>query len=287
MRKNKILKKLVYTAAVLMLINACEPKKNKAEQSSNTTATTSPATEHYNLDKPDQKYKLPKKLNEISGLSALDNRYIYAINDEKAQLYLYDTQAEEITQIQDFGSPGDYEGVEIVNQTAYILRSDGQLTAYDLSTQRSSLLDASQAIVQEYEGLCYDAASQSLLLAAKEMAGNKQIFAYHPPSGKLTLRYTIAKEMIEKNENGKDFKPSGIAVSPYTGHIYVLASVDKKLVVLDSTGQKVKQYNLDEAIFKQPEGISFSADGTLFIASEGGDGKGYLLKFSVNGLPTK
>ena len=83
-----------------------------------------------------------------------------------------------------------------------------------------------------------------------------------------------------KNEaNGKNFKPSGIAVHPKTGQTFIIASDGKKLLVLSEKGQKEALISLNPKTYRQPEGICFSPDGDLFISSEGKDGDGYILRF--------
>jgi uncharacterized protein YjiK len=89
--------------------------------------------------------------------------------------------------------------------------------------------------------------------------------------------------MLANNDLNKKmhtpFKPSGLAVHPETGHIFVIATVGKLLVILDARGSIIDMIPLDPDIFLQPEGIAFSPSGDLYISSEGRGGKGYILKF--------
>ena len=88
---------------------------------------------------------------------------------------------------------------------------------------------------------------------------------------------------VKKNgKHGKEFKPSGIAVHPISGKIYVLASAGKKLLVLDENGNPKEQYNLNEDQFPQPEGICFTPNGDLIISSEGKNGQASISYFSFN-----
>jgi hypothetical protein len=56
--------------------------------------------------------------------------------------------------------------------------------------------------------------------------------------------------------------------------------VTKAVVVLAASGALLAVHLLPEALFKQPEGIAFLADGDLFISNEGGGGQGTLLRFT-------
>ncbi len=172
------------------------------------------------------------------------------------------------------------EDVVFLGGISYVLRSDGQISAFETNTKNTSKYDCSNDEVEEFEGLGYDPKSNSLLLAAKEMKGEKAIFQFDLKNQILTKRFSISKDHIKKNgKHGKEFKPSGIAVHPISGEIYVLASAGKKLLVLDENGNVKHQYNLDDDQFPQPEGICFTPSGDLIIASEGKNGKASISYF--------
>ena len=63
-------------------------------------------------------------------------------------------------------------------------------------------------------------------------------------------------------------KPSAIAINPVTNEFYILASVNKLLVVTDRQGKFKALYELDPAIYKQPEGIAFTPWGDMLISNE-------------------
>jgi uncharacterized protein YjiK len=79
----------------------------------------------------------------------------------------------------------------------------------------------------------------------------------------------------------KKLKPSGLAIHPRTGNLYVIASVGKMLLVLSPEGRLLHAERLDKDLFEQPEGIAFDLQGNLYIASEGEDGPGKLMKFKM------
>ena len=64
------------------------------------------------------------------------------------------------------------------------------------------------------------------------------------------------------------FKPSGIAIHPITKELYIISSVNKALVVAGQDGKIKDAYQLDPAVFKQPEGITFTPWGDLLISNE-------------------
>lgn len=264
---------------ISLFFYSCDPKK----KGNTENAQTSPkAVEYtYNLGHPNQMYVLPKKLSEISGLSYLSDNKLAAVNDEIGKLYIYDLANKEIDNTIDFGKNDDYEGVEVVDNTAYILISSGKIKAVNLEDESVENIDCRNSDVAEFEGITYNQSNNSLLLAAKIIKGKMKVFEYNLTEKSLNIKFEISENDIDKNEFGREFRPSGIAIEPQKNEIYLLASAGKKLLVFSQTGQKIKQYNLDNELFKQPEGICFGPNGQLYIASEGKGGNGYILQFNL------
>lgn len=235
----------------------------------------------YNLEKPAFQQYLSKNLKEISGISHYADNQVICVNDEYGQLFIYDFKKQEITDTLDFDTEGDYEAVEFVNNIAYVLQSNGQIIAFNVLTKDLKTFDCRQDEVEEYEGLGYEPKTNCLLLAAKEMKGDKTIYQFDLKNERLSEKFKISKNDISKNgKDGKEFKPSGIAVHPISEDIYVLASAGKKLLVFNSVGKIQFQYNLDKDQFPQPEGICFTPSGELIIASEGKNGQASISYFS-------
>jgi uncharacterized protein YjiK len=78
----------------------------------------------------------------------------------------------------------------------------------------------------------------------------------------------------------KGFAPSGIAQHPQTKQWYILSSPKRLLLVIDEQSNLVYLEQLSEKLARQPEGICFAPDGTLYISSEGKGAKGRLLIYS-------
>ena len=91
------------------------------------------------------------------------------------------------------------------------------------------------------EGLAYDAAHNWLLLACKGDPGGgledvRAVYAFDLDTGKLMGPpvFTLDRETLDAG--GAPFKPSGLAIHPASGEIYVISSVRKALVVLAPDG---------------------------------------------------
>ena len=236
---------------------------------------------------------LPKDLEEISGLTAWTRpNEVLAVQDEDGELFVVDVSTGKITLNFKFGKDRDYEGIARDNDSIYVLEKDGDihwiqyrdsLTEYD-----AEKLETSFSYRNDTEGICFDDRTGTLLIVPKEQelnpgddADNRRgIYTYDLQRRELTPQPTYYIDEFEVGEAiyGKQsryrIKPSGVAVDPITGDIYVVASVGNILVVIDRESNLKHIELLDEDIFKQPEGITFNEDGDLFISSEGRGGKG-------------
>ncbi len=269
---------------IIAFLYACEPKKQKQDE--NTDSVFQNINLPYDFEKPSEQYDLPKKLKEISGLSYYKNNQLACVNDEEGKVFIYDLTKKEVAEKIPFGKDGDYEGIEVVGNEVFILKSNGKINSFKVGEAYERTIDCTDPDVIEYEGLGYDPKSKRLLLAAKERVKDKDdkkmIYAYDFDRKVLFKNIAIPQEQITDKANGKDFRPSGIAVNPLTGQVFILASDGKKLLVLSEDGKKEALISLDPNIFKQPEGICFSPEGTLYISSEGKDGDGYILAFGLS-----
>lgn len=254
----------------------------------------------YDLKNPTQRWDLPKDLTEISGLSFYSRNRLACIQDEDGILYIYDLKNERIVRKEQFGDKGDYEGVEIENGTAFILKSNGNVYHFQLKNQGIGDVEKIETHLtkqNDAEGLGIYKAMDELLVACKDEPGTKKVdlkkgrsiyridivekdFKKKPKyviEGKAYNQMLESKGLSKKKH--KPFKPSGVAVHPKNNYIFIIGTVGKMMVILNTDGEIEDLIPLDPQIFWQPEGICFSPAGDLFIASEGRGKKGYILKF--------
>ena len=247
----------------------------------------------YQLALPDKSWELPNTLVEISGLSFIDNQRLACVQDEKGKVYIFNLNAGEVESEIDFGDNGDYEDIEIIENDAWVLKSNGTLykvTDY-LEKTGSEVKKYTTALSgkNDSEGLAYDPASKNLLIACKgdpfvdenKGEGFKAIYRLNLETKLLDLKpFLLIKMDTIKYYNGDEpFKPSGIAIHPITGNIFILGSAGKLLLVLSRKGEMLAMIKLSSKVFLQPEGICFSPDGTLYISNEGVGQEGTILKF--------
>ena len=76
-------------------------------------------------------------------------------------------------------------------------------------------------------------------------------------------------------------RPSDIAIHPKTKDIYILQGTKPRILIANSNGVATKEYPLNNKVFYQPEGITFSPDGTLYISNEATGGVPSILKVKL------
>ena len=258
---------------------------------------------NYDLKRPDKRYFMPYVLEEISGLSFMNPRYILAVDDESGRVFQYDLSEEKIVHSMIFHKSGDYEGVELVDNKLYVLKSDGDVFRFDYSAAKnvdSQKFENDLHSKNDTEGLGFDPDSNHLLIACKEdgelskkKVVGRAFYKMNVTNMELdtTPAFTIGPKELEvfweanrtydyEKERIK-FKPSAIATHPISGDYYILSSVGKMLVVVNKSGKIQATYPISPRILGQPEGLCFSPSGDMYISSEGEGDRGYMLKFKM------
>jgi len=255
----------------------------------------------YDLNKPMSNFSLPaEELRELSGLSPTDsNGILLGIADERGEIYFIDaSKGGAVTRRILFRDKGDFEGVELVGQTIWALKSSGDLFAITDWNNIPPTVEQYKTFLKksdDLEGLAYDPRRNALLLACKDdpnSSVDRRIYAFNLETRVLEENpvYQISPVSVNQyvpytdNEKRDYFSPSGVAIHPITNDVYVISTSLKRIVVLDyGTGRIKSVERLNKKMMPQPEGISFDKDGSLYIGSEGKEGLGRLLKFEFKG----
>jgi uncharacterized protein YjiK len=225
------------------------------------------STGQYNLVEPSRMEYLPEDLNEISGLQWVNDTTLAAVQDEDGYLFFINPSSGAILDKIRFGKKGDYEGVTRVGDVFYVLKSNG--TIIRMKDGKQDKIPFKQCKNVEFEGLCFDKAENRLLVACKRSCEKKNwdmVLVYAVSLDKQKYKKKPVLEM-EKNTFHPKFQPSGIAIHP-NGHWFLLSSTARLLLETDAKGRLISTNPLNPFIFHQPEGITFSPDGTLYISNE-------------------
>ena len=291
---------LLFDIILAFLIQLPHPEINNELQVKGT---------EYNLSKPDKVYYLPATLNEISGITEIDDISVGCIQDENGVLFIYDLEKETVRKQLFFYPDGDYEGITRIGRSVYTLRSDGTLIMID--DYQAWKLKVSQFTpgfpAGNYEGLCYDKGSGRLLVAPKEIPGkysdddparfiftvnlntkkaaDKPAFVLNLPEMKKfalqnKLKIPMKEDKKDKKEPRFNLNPSDLAVHPLSGQLYVLSGNERLLFIFDNKGRINNIIKLDPDIFNQPEGITFMSDGDMLISNEGQNKRPTIVRFN-------
>lgn len=238
-----------------------------------------------------EKYDVPAVLKEISALVYLDENRFACVQDELGKIFIYNRTTQKIEKEIPFAASGDYEGLAVVGQTAYVLRADGQIFEVQnyLGVKPSSRIHKTHLTAKHNtEGLCYDSKNNRLLVAIKGIESQsseyKGIYAFslakmtmeEEPVLKIDLNSPVLKQFKAKKP-GSQMQPSAIAVHPKTQDLYITEGTKPKLLIMDQKGKIKTVHPLSSKDFNQPEGISFSPEGELFISNEGNKEPGNIL----------
>ena len=263
----------------------------------------------YNLEEPDTTFELPSVLKEISGLS-FDTSFekLFAVQDENGLVFIIDKKSGEVEETIEFHKDGDYEGIEVIGDKVYVVKSTG--TVYEITNlgqedQEMEKYNLFLSRENDVEGFCYDPSKNLLLMACKGVPASgesfdvirykKVVYGFDINTHEIDSMpvYNIQLDGIQKcihtssaiknteelkacfsyEEKDMNFNPSGIAIHPHTQHVYMLSSAGKTMIVLNYDGEIIYVERLNKKVHKQPEGIAFDKDGTLYISNEGGKEK--------------
>lgn len=225
-------------------------------------------------------WEFPEELQEVSGIAPYREHIIAAVQDELGVIYLYDLERGKIIKEIPFAGTGDYEALTLVEETAYVANSRGDIFEVKNFVDRP-VLNTFQTPLSErndVEGLGYDPLKNRLLFGLKgpslESGRQKQVYAYDLQKGQFSHVFGI----VQQQQPLTRFFPSEIAVNPDSGEVLLLEAENPQLLKLDRSGSVKEHYYLDRKKFPQPEAMAFTQDGHLLIASEGQPGKLYKVK---------
>jgi uncharacterized protein YjiK len=263
----------------------------------------------YKLSAPDTEVILPDVLNEVSGVTIIDQETLAFIQDEKGVVYIYNTSENLIKYQIAFAEKGDYEDLAVVNNTIYVLRSDA--TIFGISEFKSMNFKVTRYKTgvpsDDNEGLCYDANNNRLLIGCKgdikkeALKKKRALFSFNLSTMKSDLdpvyifdskdiANLIASTGNSSSNNGKkgkkeepELRTSAIGINPKTGKLFLISASDHIICQINKNGSIEKIENLDKELFPQAEGIAFFPDGDMLITNEGRNKKPTLLRFNYRG----
>lgn len=243
-------------------------------------------------------WKMPKELNEISGLAWIGDRKLASVQDEEGIVFIYNLNKSKVEETVNFANAGDYEGIAVVDSTAYVLRSDGILFEIQNYLKHDFEVKTYETPFSEnndMESLTYDKENNRLLLIPKETdLKNKDylgVYAFNLQNNKMDAKPIFKIEfkdpIFENKKEDKSKKsstpihPADIAINPLDGNHYIVDGKKPKILILNKTGKPLKLTNLNKKLFNQPEGIVFTPEGRMFISNEDKKGSANIMEIQL------
>jgi uncharacterized protein YjiK len=278
------MRQTIFLIAGLAIFSSCS-SGTSPEKTSDTFPTG------YSLENH-SKISLPSTLNEISGI-AWNPDFMWAIDDEYGDLFQLKLETGEISGRIKFGKEEDYEDLVVLGDTAWVLRSNGDLyrvTNFLGNEPKTQHFESNLKGKNDFETLIKKPGTEDLWIMCKnceeDKKGEASIFQFDIQAGTfqknpiatLKLDGGFGQNSGFANES-LPMEPSAAAFHPISGDLFIVSSVGKWLLVTSSTFQPKSIHTLDQKLFVQPEGLSFDPAGNLYISNEGKNQKPNLLIF--------
>lgn len=293
---------------LISLLAGCSEKRSPKEERSTKKKDSSPETieatasashgiiSRYKLDAKDPaQIELPAELREISGIALTADGRLFAHGDERAVIYQIDLTSGSIIKRFQLGLAGvkdDFEDIAIVDSAFYLVTSSGDIYRFAEGADDASVpfevFETALSSDHDVEGLCYDPATRSLLLACKgdpgkDYNGSKAIYSFSLERMSLDEkpRFLLSIDELAKGSGEERFNPSAIIRHPRTGGFLLLAAQGNGIVEIDAAGKIIGRAGLRGKVHAQPEGLALASDETLLVSDEGKDGKGSITRYPL------
>ncbi len=234
-------------------------------------------------DNPIARWVLPQRLAEISGLALTPDGRLLAHNDEIGRIFEIDYRRGVIGKQFLLGRTNvraDFEGITVANQAIYLLASDGKLFEFREGDAGAhvpyKIHDTHLGRECEFEGVAFDPAIGSLLLACKNV-GKKSLLGFlviyrwklDEGNGPRLSLLTVPLAQVIGSNHWKGLHPSDITVDPSSGHYVLVSAQEEALIELTPSGEVVSARPLP-AGHVHTEGVAVTKDGILIISDESG-----------------
>lgn len=256
---------------------------------------------HYELaDLNVPQIKLPRELSEVSGLAVTSDGRLLAHNDEEGIVFQIDVRTGIIIKRFGLGSgfiKDDFEDIACAGGKIYMVSSGGTIYEFtegkDSERKKITTYKTKLTSKNDVEGLAYDPASNSLLLACKGYPGKglgevKAVYSFGLDSMSFQEkpRFVVAlKDVIQETRKGK-FSPSGVART-HTGTFFIIASEGEAIIEVDSTGKVLEINRIPKKTNTHPEGIAFLPNKDMILCNDGQGAEGTIVVYKYTPDPKK
>lgn len=273
-----------YTLFIFIIIFSCQSKTERRPEKFSLP-------KGYSLTEVEKVF-LNQDLEEISGIF-WHRDSIFGIEDESSIIYLLDSETGKILKRQKFEMNKDIEDILIRNDTAWVLRSNGNLyrvANYFTDSSSTIITDFPRKEKRDFEAIASTSKEPILYVFCKvcEWDGSPEkasVFRFSIESMEFDaepyqiIHQSKLKALLPNKWKEVKIQPSAAAFHPFTGELYLISSTDKWLMTLDSDWNPTSFHKLNPSLFRQPEGITFDETGNLYISNEASTGTANWLLF--------
>lgn len=249
----------------------------------------------YNNDNKEKK-ALKDELKEISGIVFLnDGEKMAAVNDEEGKIFVLDYANKDTTTSLVFSKPADFEDIVVDEKYYYVLESRGRIYRVPKPGVQDSMVQFRMDIKNaDFEAMYMDTANKRIVLLCKscpdyERNKTKPAFCFDLTTLQFindpcfVIDVKKARKLLKNDAFGT--KPSAAAINPKLNKLFIVCSQDGKgLLICDLQGNIEQAIYLDESIYPQPEGITFSPNGDMYISNEGLYQPGSIIRYTYRKL---
>lgn len=255
---------------------------------------------------PSWQTRLPKDLDEISGLAFSPDGRLFAHGDQDATIWQLDARSGKRLKTfsvassdhdPDLGKKGgkgtltgDFEDIQIVGDRFFLIASNGVLIEFREGADGGSVPytahDTGLGRTCEIEGLAHEPASRSLLILCKiphQDAYKEQIviFAWSLDGATTDTTPEIRVDYSKLSGTGASkFHGSALTFAPDGKSLVLVAGPQEAFAELSLSGAVLSSGGLDRKFHRQPEGLAFAPDGTLLVSDEGAGKRATLSGYS-------
>jgi uncharacterized protein YjiK len=240
--------------------------------------------------------RLPRALDEVSGLAFDDRGRLWAHDDEEARIYELDPASGDVLSSFDVGRSigGDWEGLAWAEGSFYLVDSDGVLVAFAPPVGDGAAdyrwIGTGLGRYCEIEGLGYEPARRLLLMGCKtprqrELRDHVVLLSYSLATGEAETRARVMTPMVDFGAFGladDDFRVAAVEVHPRSGTILVASARDATIIELSTDGAPLGARSVGERVLPQLEGLAVAPDGALLLASEAGGRRARLARVPMD-----
>jgi uncharacterized protein YjiK len=251
----------------------------RAARLAQTLARPDSGSDH---DRPLARWVVPVGLSEISGLALTPDQRLLAHDDERGAVSEIDYRRGVVVKQFLLGKPhtvhGDFEGITVAGDRIFLLASNGNLYEFKEGAAGErvdyTVHDTHLGKECEFEGVAYDPAIASLLLAckhvySKELKNLLVIYRWKLDQGdgpRLTT-LTVPLDQATGANGWKTLHPSDITVDPMTGNYVLIASQQQALIEMSPAGVVLQSRTLP-GLHDMAEGVAITRDSILIISDE-------------------